>query len=177
MKYDWRLDHYENQKAWAKFHENAPRTSYSDLNPEELAQIEAIHLRLREIEAMVYPILKAKQKTLLAKVDEQSHWMEAFNLTLYLTYFLREDDPEWEEDCDNLLTKCENHIHFSDGDDWGICMLHINHAEPSRDFKNAHHCYSFHQLYDHSYLDWRDLLRIGNIYVEITTDEQGGFSV
>lgn len=176
MKYNWKLDHYENQKAWAKFHENAPRTSYSDLNPEELAQIEAIHLRLREIEAMIYPILKAKQKTLLAKVDEQSHWMEAFNLTLYLTYFLREDDHEWEEDCDNILTKGEYYV-WPDNDEWGIGMLHINHAEPGRPFENAHHCYSFHELYDHSYLDWRDLLRIGNIYVEITTDEQGSFPV
>lgn len=177
MKYNWRKNHYENRKAWRIHAETALRTQYGDLNASELAKIEALHAQLIVVEAKFYPILEAKHRELTARVVDLADWMQEFNLELWLTYYLREDDPEWETDCDNILMQCEYLGNWSAMNDWGFGMLHINHAEPGFPFENPHHCYSFHELYAHCDLDWRDLLRIGNIHVEIKIDEQGGFPV
>lgn len=41
--------------------------------------------------------------------------------------------------------------------------------EPYIDFN---HCYSFHHLYDHTFLTWYDLSIIENIWIEIKVDYQ-----
>lgn len=175
MKFDDKLDYFENGRAWRLYAESIDRTPYSALSPAELIRIEDLHTRLKEIEHKLYPIIQAKYKTLSAQVAAPENWMDDFNLSLWLSYYLREDDPECEEQSDNILMEKEYHYHGPS--DWGFCVPGINYAEPSFPSENADHCYLFHDLYDHSSLDWRDLLRIGQIVVEIKIDEQAWFSV
>jgi hypothetical protein len=78
---------------------------------------------------------------------------------------LREDDTEYEEDDDNILVQVYDI--YIEGDD-----LDADHSEYS--FPGEKHCYLYHQLYGHFHLDWRDLLRIGSLYVEIKIEEQSG---
>jgi hypothetical protein len=57
---------------------------------------------------------------------------------------------------------------------WGFGATHVDHAISFKCFSGEKHCYTYHQLYDHCHLDWRDLLRIGNLYVELKINEQSG---
>jgi|SRR3989338_4113958 len=164
MKYNCKLDHYQNLRAWKRHSMNVPRTSYESLNESEKAWLQGLNELLHQLEKKFYPIMAAKSRELKARVDDQSDWMRDFNLDRVITFYLREDDPEYEEDDDNILI--EIHDIFIENDD-----LEMDFSES---FTGEKHCYLYHQLYDHFYLDWRDLLRIGSLYVDIKIDEQSG---
>jgi hypothetical protein len=85
---------------------------------------------------------------------------------------LREDDPEYEEDDDNILMAVEYlYLGSRNSGDFGN-TADVNFAEFPERHMGEWHCYLYHDLYDHLGLDWRDLLRIGLLYVEIKIDEQ-----
>jgi hypothetical protein len=104
-------------------------------------------------------------RELTERVDDQSDWMKDFNLERVITFYLREDDSEYEVDDDNVLIQIYD-MYFESED------LDVEYSEGR--FSGEKHCYLYHQLYDHFHLDWRDLLRIGSLYVEIKIDEQSG---
>lgn len=166
MKYDSELDHYQNLRAWRRHSRSAPQTEFDSLNEREKQWLQNLNELLSQLEKKFYPIMAAKDRELRARVDDPSDWMQDFNLDRVITFYLREDDPEYEEDDDNILLQIEDI--FIENDD-----LDMDFSE-SVTFSGEKHCYLYHQLYDHFGLDWRDLLRIGSLYVDIKIEEQSG---
>ncbi|MEI7611043.1 MAG: hypothetical protein WCJ64_26975, partial [Rhodospirillaceae bacterium] len=81
-------------------------------------------------------------------------------------------DPSWSEDQDNLIGSLVQRLtNVKDAPESGFGALGTNHAEPGH-FPGEHHCGLFHSAYDHSGLGWRDLLRVGLVWVDFTTIEQ-----
>lgn len=175
MKYDSKLNHYENSRAREQHWLNAPRTDFERLSENERAWLQKLNDLLRQLEDKFYPILVAKKCELDSRVDDSSDWMQEFNLEYVITFYLREDDPEYEEDDDNILVQIHELVfwNFPGENDWGFGATNIDHAVPEI-FQGEKHCYTYHQLYDHCCLDWRDLLRIGSLYVDIKIEEQSG---
>ena len=175
MKYDSKLDHYQNSDAWERHWLNAHRTEFKSLNENEKAWLQKLNELLRQLEDKFYPILIAKKRELDLRVDDPFDWMQEFNLEYVITFYLREDDPEYEEEDDNILCKIHEYVFWNSirENDWGFGATNVDHAD-SEVFLGEKHCYLYHQLYDHCLLDWRDLLRIGSLYVDIKIEEQSG---
>jgi hypothetical protein len=175
MKYAANLNHHENLLAWEKHYEKTPRTQYCDLTIQEKNWLGELNLRLRNLEDKFSPILHAKFKELKMREAEKSDWLEEFNLGYRLTFYLREDDFEFDENDDNILMQIEAGIFkYSEKLDWGFGATQVDHGEAGEYFGDGCHCYLYHQLYDHCYLDWKDLFRIGALYMEVIIEEQSG---
>lgn len=154
----------------------SPHADYSSLTEEEKAWLGTLNDCLRQVEEKYSLILRTKRSKLQARVADPSDWLAGFNLKCVITFYLREDDEGFEKDDDNILTEIHEWYVERDEDDpdWGFGATHIDHAEKRDCFLGESHCYLYRQLYDHTRLGWRDLLRIGSMYVEIKIDEQSG---
>lgn len=176
MKFNYKLSRNENMDAWQEHSFTAPHTRNSELNAEEKSWLLALNESLRQLEEKFLPILDAKLSELQARVADSSDWMNDFNLDYFITFYLREDDPEYEDCDDNILMELQSSYFTREKRerDWGFGATHIDHAISFKCLAGEQHCYTYHQLNDHCHLDWRDLLRIGNLYFEIKIDEQSG---
>jgi hypothetical protein len=177
MKFKAKFDYYQNKRAWEEHCSNAPRTDYDSFNADEKAWLCSLNEQLRQLEDKFSSIMDIKLQELQARVADPSDWMMDFNLDFVITYYLREDDPEYEEDDDNILMEFDELFSIRKNRldlDWGFGATNVNHAVPGRYFTGEQHCYLYHQLYDHCYLDWRDLFRVGGLYVDIKIEEQSG---
>jgi hypothetical protein len=94
-----------------------------------------------------------------------------------ISYYLREDDPAYMDDDDNILTKRKSslahcHTFIADGQDHTAELRELHRLGVSPI------CWLFHDLYAHSYgsdnpeLSLHDMLRIGTIWVDIVKIDQ-----
>jgi len=178
MKFNAKLDYYENRMAWEEHYPNSPRTAYSSLNEREKVWLRGLNGILRQLEDKYYPIMAAKHQELQARVADPSDWLLDFNLGYLITFYLREDDPEYDEDDDSILMEIKQRFIQLESPDrdpeqvWGFGDKKVHHADQDIFLSDQPHCYLYHELYDHSSLDWRDLLRIGGMWLDIKIDEQ-----
>ena len=174
MKFKSDLGHYENLKAWREHSKNNPRSQYESLNDSEKSWLRHLNETLRQIEEKYSAVMAPKYEELKARVADPLDWLQEFNFDFAITYYLRDDDPEYEEDDDNILIAVE-YLFLGVGSSAGFGnTADINFAEGPERFSGEWHCYLYHELYDHLGLDWRDLLRIGSLYVDIKIEEQSG---
>lgn len=86
-----------------------------------------------------------------------------------MSYFLSEQDPEYSEEGDNILT--ERRYLFTKR--WGETIDEDENYEEIDNFGIENHCYLFHDLYDHEYdpgmerISLKDMLRIGSVWVDV----------
>ncbi len=181
MKFSGKSDRHANIRAWHE-HKRTNRhhqTPYQALSRPEKDWLMKLNTQLAKLEAHYYAVLRDKANALRARVLNDDDWLQDFNLSLVLTFHLREDDPEYEACDENVLTEIE--IFFFDATeadhDYGFGLTNIHHCERLENHPGEHHCYLFHQLAEHSGVDWRDLLRIGEIWIDLKIDEQSGFLI
>jgi len=176
MKFRDGFDYYQNRQVWEELCLNVARTNYHSLNSDEKTFLRSLNDQLRQLEDKYAPIMAAKLQELQAHVADPSDWMWDFNLSIVITFYLHKDDPEYEVDDDNILMEFEERFSrkYPRDHEWGFGATNVNHAVPGQYYTSEHHCYLYHQLYDHCYMDWRDLLRIGNLFVDIKIEEQSG---
>lgn len=107
-----------------------------------------------------------------SKVQDPADWICDYEIELRVQCWLREDDPAYREDDDNILVTLTEYLkplqdltdHF--GIDDGV-----NHNEfqfrDGHPMQGEYHCWLYHCLYDHTGLRWKDLLRIGRLWVDL----------
>jgi len=173
MKFNFNLDYYQNLQAWRVHRESTPPQSYTKLHAKQKAWLMQLNTLLTQLENRFLPILNAKYKELQARSEDSIDWMIDFSLDYVTTFYIREDDPEFEIEDDNILMQIET-MHFikqQNDQAWGFGYTNENYADGTC-FEGERHCYTYHQLYDHFCLDWLDILRIGNIRIDLRIDEQ-----
>jgi len=115
------------------------------------------------------------------RVNNPQDWLQDYEIELKISFYIRDDDPEFDEDVDNILWVLEEPLSHPDPlSDWGIGAIHVNHAcdrELYGSYKGQFHCYLYHSLYSCLGLAWRDMLRIGRIWTDmvVTHQEQSKF--
>lgn len=172
MKFQWKMDRRQNLRAWKEYYLISARTEYDSLSKGEKKWLQGLNESLREFENKYSVIMDTKYIELQARVSDTSNWLMEFNLEYVITFYLRDDDPEYDEEDDNILMEIDN-LYLPDRD-WGLGSTHVDHAEPRECFPCESHCFLYHELYGHCNLDWRDLFRIGAVYMEIKIEEQSG---
>ncbi len=61
----------------------------------------------------------------------------------------------------------KNDERHRDVDEHKFWLFEENHNEHPEIFKNQNHCYLFHDLYDHTYLSWQDIVDIEEVWIEV----------
>jgi hypothetical protein len=64
------------------------------------------------------------------------------------------------------------HFGLADGQNHNEFMHWVNHP-----MKDEFHCWVYHCLYDHAHLGWEELLRIGEIWIDMSVIYQKFVSV
>lgn len=178
MKFNFELTEIQNMRARRHFrHRHVEKqTTYDELGANERNCLMALNAQLKRLEEQYLSILNTKRQALQARVIDPADWMCFFTLEFALTLYLREDDPEYEEDDDNILMLIRESWfdHDQPDRDWGFGITNINYCHLKKCHEGEHHCYLYHALAEHCNLDWRDLLRIGELWVDIKIDEHSG---
>ena len=144
----------------------------SELSLAQLQYLQRLNAQLVVIEQQV----KREALDLIAQLDARVHhpddWLADYELELEVSFWLREDDPAYQEDDDNILVTLKEYLTLLRVPDYD-CGLDdgINHnAFQQRDghpMQGECHCWVYHRLYDHTDLWFDDMLRIGHIWVNM----------
>ena len=92
-----------------------------------------------------------------------------FDCEIYLYYYLAKDDPVYDEYSDNImtiLTTNEKDLKWN----WGLGDNKCHNTTPSRKgtpWEHEKHCSLYHDLYDHTALSYREILRIGTFELDM----------
>jgi hypothetical protein len=148
------------------------------MHPRQMTRDQRLYLvnlnkRLAEIERQLYK----EAMPLIAKMDarlaDDADWINDYEIEGEVTFWLDENDPRFIEDQDNILATVNTsvrllrhhpkHVEENLSENWNDLDI-FDLDNPS---EREHHCYLYHQLYDHTKLRWEDLFRIGRIWVDI----------
>lgn len=96
--------------------------------------------------------------------------IEDYEIEVVMFFCLAEDDPDYLEDDDNFIAvlnfdgkhELSSDFGLDDGQNHNIFQQENEHP-----MKGDHHGYLFHCLYDHTHLNWEEILRINEVWLEI----------
>jgi hypothetical protein len=133
-----------------------------------------IHLnnRLFEIEKQLRKEALEIINKMDLRVQDEADWINDYEIECSVEFYPKEDDPAYSEDDDDLLAefseglsllKPPNQSLLAGEENWNDQHIpDIDHPD-----QDEHHCWFYHQLYDHTKIEWEDILRIGDIWINI----------
>jgi len=106
------------------------------------------------------------------RLEDGADWINDYEIECTVEFYLNEDDPSYSDDDDNILAeftegisllRYADHSLLASDENWNDCSIHDLDNPDQRE----HHGWFYHQLYDHTKISWEDMLRIGDIWVDI----------
>ena len=149
-------------------YEDKNKLKAENLSTEQRQFLVQLNEKLVDIEKGIKKECQALIEELEKRIANPDDWLEDYEIVCDITFCLKEDDPEYSENSDNILAELSEHFK-SEYPCRGIADGN-NHNETQfwdHPMKDEHHCWLYHCLYDHTHLGWIDLLRIGTIWVDI----------
>ncbi len=147
------------------------------LNAAEVAHLCQLNRHLAGLQDFLTATANTLLPALADKVVDLADPMADFEIEAQLQYTLREDDPEYLEDSDNILTERLELLKTPLKATWLG-----DHRESFSDDADAlsaeSHCWLFHDLYDHNYgltgsrVPLGDCLRLGSVFVDVVIRQQ-----
>lgn len=173
------------EKVRVLFESDAVRNMYSghyDVDSAEVPRLLALNQRLKDITTHLHEVVSDVTPKMEAKLADPTDPMYDYEIEIIIDYYLRDDDPDYREDDDNILTTRNTWFHdFEEVPD-----LQYDWAESCFNFPELRaepHCWLFHDLYDHDYgaespkLSLEDCLRVGKVFVDVQVWQQYQFDV
>ena len=146
---------------------------FGELSLIQRQYVQRLNKKLAAIERQVKREALAVITQLEARVHDPDDWLSDYEIELEVSFWLREDDPAFKEDDDNILVTLreslkrlrhpEDRWGLDDGDNHNIAQYIDGHP-----MQGESHCWLYHCLYDHTPLGWEDLLRVGHIWVNLS---------
>lgn len=140
-----------------------------DLSKEQKTRLKKLNDKLADLEKNI----KREALSLIDKAEprvaDQNDWVEDYEIECFITLSLREDDPDYCEDSDNILVQLWEIGKTSKQWEYGVGdgNNHNEFAHWNHPMKDEYHCWLFYCLYDHTDLGWINMLRIGFIWVDV----------
>ncbi|RZI43673.1 hypothetical protein EGT07_07845 [Herbaspirillum sp. HC18] len=148
----------------------------------DIRRLRNLNQHLTDITAHLHATFADITPPLDTKCASPDDPMYDYEVVAKISYVLRDDDPAFANDEDNILAIREeipeslpDGIHIADD----FCEASITLAR----IYDEPHCWLFHDLYDHRYgadqpaLSLRDCLRIGRIYIDVQVWQQYCFDL
>jgi len=138
----------------------------------DLAKVDTINERLIQIEKDIYSRWLKLKTNLDRELSDQDDWLSDYEIELKIDYYIDESDHLYDVNTDSILLTRE----FFLGKGVSIGNM-INDSEDhteaghTKNFTSPH-CYTFHDLYDHSCISFEEIQRIGRIWVDINVIHQ-----
>ena len=147
-----------------------PPMDLKALSPDQRHYVQQLNERLAAIEHHVQREATALNSQLQTRVQDPVDWLSDYEIELEVTVWLREDDPAYQEDDDNILAALRESLKpvfaprvlLRDGTNYNAFQQMDGHP-----MQKEVHCYLYHRLYGHTDLWFDDMLRIGRIWVDI----------
>ncbi len=143
-----------------------------EMNREQRLFLTAMNNRLSGIEKQLKKEALEIITSLNKRTGNKNDWISAYDIGCTMKFLLRKDDPAYAKRKDNILASFDETLgilRYSDKsllaseENWNnIALMESDCPE-----KPEHHCWFYHQLYDHTGISWEDILRIGDIRVNI----------
>jgi len=153
-----------------------------------LEKLRLLNNKLFKIENETMLEVDKLNKELRKRLRDKDDWLEDYEIELEINIYVDKNDPEFKshlekDDFDGLLStftlpfsankKNDERIILTDGGENHNDFTHWKWHPMYGEF----HCYFFHHLYDHEYLSWEDILRIGTFWVDITVIHQKKYNL
>jgi chromosome condensin MukBEF ATPase and DNA-binding subunit MukB len=144
----------------------------AEMNREQRFFLTVMNNRLSGIEKQLRKEALEIITSLNKRTANKNDWISAYDIGCTMEFLLRKDDPAYAKRKDNILASFDETLgilRYSDKsllaseENWNnIALMESDCPE-----KPEHHCWFYHQLYDHTGISWEDILRIGDIRVNI----------
>jgi len=145
---------------------------------EEIDRLTILNHSLKELERTLAQINHDLIPHYASKLAREDDPMGDYEFEVEIAYVLREDDSNWHEDSDNILTERSDRMSkdkrrsFIFNDKAGERLSQTASKEDESE------CYLFHDLYDHSYgldkpsLSLKECARVGSVWVDVVIRQQ-----
>ena len=144
----------------------------TEMNREQRLFLVNLNNRLSEIEQQLKKEALEVIDTMDKRLEDGSDWIDDYEIECTVEFYLNENDPAYSDDEDNLqaeftegvgLLRYADHSLLASDENWNDRSIpDLDNPE-----QREHHGWFYHQLYDHAKLSWDDMLRIGDIWVNI----------
>lgn len=147
--------------------------SVTDMTPEQRVRLEKLNHQLIKIEKNIVSEALPQIKILQARVNDPDDWLQDYECDCKLRFSLRHDDASYdEEDSENVIVDLREYLKVLEDKEehWGMADGN-NHNEfehwETHPMHSEFHCWLFHCLYDHTHIGWANILRIGEVWIDI----------
>lgn len=139
-------------------------------------ELRAFNKRLIKVQENISTEAIKLDKQLQLRVDDENDSMIDYEIDLELSFYLKDDDPEYRDD-DCIISTIKYRLkdissekeHFED-----ILDTSINHYDYFKkdDLADISKSWLFFKLRYHDEISWQDMLRIGTIWTDINVSYQ-----
>ena len=157
--------------------ECGPKPDDVPLNPDEVERLLRLNQQLVKVEALIDMLSGSLKPVLANKVADLGDPMQDYEIDVKLDYSLREDDPEWDEDSDNVLSQREQPL---TPDDIYPGRVHLRGLAPAdvAAITARPHGWLFRDLtstdrgLNMPVVPPRECLRLGTVFVDVVIRQQ-----
>ena len=147
------------------------------MHPTEMTREQRLFLinlnnKLSEIEHQLKKEVLEIIKTMDNRLSDDADWINDYEIECTVEFYLNADDPAYSDEEDNLLAEFTEGVALLRYADHSLLASDENWNDQSiPDIDNPeereHHCWFYHQLYDHARCSWENMLRVGDIWVDL----------
>jgi hypothetical protein len=146
--------------------------SHNKLTKKQLQALKNLNTRLKILQDRLIAEVLNLDRELKLRVADENDILDDYEIELQLSFFLKEDDNKYKKDDDNILTSLSEYLKGISIDIKQYPWRWDNNHNEFRGrtehlMKQDYHCWWFHCLYDHTDLEFKDMLRIGRIWSDI----------
>jgi len=143
-------------------------TKTEDLTREQRETLVQLNLTLARTERNIKKQGQQLQVECQNKIADASNFISDYELDVIITFWLKESDPDFDEERDNIVAVLNESIKHNN------FTTHLGGNKNHNEFQywewhsmqDEQHCWLYHCLYDHCDISWIDILRIGQVWVE-----------
>jgi hypothetical protein len=148
--------------------------SIDTLGEPEITRLRLMNQKLIEAESwMVEHATQCRESYFrsggLERWSDQDIW-EDFEIETDVIFALGSEHPDFNEASNNVVSSLRHHRFNEDRR-----TFNWNDIE-NGPLADDHHCYLFHHLYDHSDLEWDDVLSVDEFWIDVKLIQQRGIS-
>jgi len=154
--------------------ENYEKLPTENLSADQRRFLVDLNRKLVDVEQGINKEYQMIKDQLAKRVADTDDWIDDSEIDCYITFHMREDDPDYDVTGDNVLEELQESPPLERGL-YGIADGN-NHNEyegwEDHPMRDEHHCWLYHCLYDHAHLSWINMLRIGSVKISMDVQYQ-----
>jgi len=139
---------------------------FYEFNNQELEKFTVFNNKLKSYEKIMRQEVEMLYLYAKSRVNDSSDIVMDFEINIKIYFYLSESDPAFVNDnSDNIMCILQTTKYGKIKWEWGFGYDNDHNTLPNRAgtlMESEKHCATFHALYDHTILNYEEILRIGS---------------